>query len=138
MKSNTEQVNKLSKYKNISTIYDNTETMPKQSFQRKTKSNSTRKKKQMGMCRGYCCDATYHGLQHWYKSKFEKLGWMILAKSKGMNDKIVEYKNSLDRLHKAIQHKLVVHTCDEDNKDDLMIMHHNVGVLKEHVTKDFE
>jgi hypothetical protein len=112
--------------------------MPKRSSQKRTKMNVTRKTKRMGMCEGYCCDATHHGLQHWYKSKFEKMGWMILAKQKGMNDKIVEYKNSLDRLHKAIQHKLEYHTCEDDRKDDLMIMHHNVGVLKEHVDKDFE
>ena len=113
--------------------------MPKRSFQKRNRINGTRKtKKQMGLCDGYCCDATYHGLQHWYKAKFEKLGWMILAKKRGMNDKIAEYKNSLDRLHKALTHKLEYHTCEPDRKDDLMIMRGNIEVLKEHVDKDFD
>jgi hypothetical protein len=113
--------------------------MPKRSFQKRKKINGTRKtKKHMGLCDGYCCDATHHGLQHWYKAKFEKLGWMILAKKRGMDDKIAEYKNSLDRLHKALTHKLEYHTCEPDRKDDLMIMRDNIEVLKEHVDKDFD
>jgi hypothetical protein len=99
---------------------------------------SVRKTRRMGVCDGYCCDATKHGLQEWYKSKFEKLGWMVLAKNKHMNEKISTYKHSIDHLEKAIQHKLDYHLCHDDDKDDLMIMLHNVKVLKEHVEKDFE
>ena len=62
---------------------------------------------------------------------------MILAKNKNMHEKISEYKHSIDHLEKAIQHKIDYHAC-KDDKDDLMIMLHNVNVLKEHVSKDFQ
>lgn len=93
---------------------------------------------QKKVCSGYCCDRTMKGLQYWYKCKFEKLGWMILAKKEGLYDKLTHYKSSIDRLIKAIEHKLEYHACDEDRKDDLRIMLSNVHTLKEHVDMDFE
>jgi predicted ATP-binding protein involved in virulence len=83
-----------------------------------------------------CCETTFHGLQEWYKKKFEKLGWMILAKEKGQNDKIMEYIQSVNRLEKAIENKLK-HTKDSDKKDDLNIMLHDVMILKQHLHEDF-
>jgi hypothetical protein len=83
-----------------------------------------------------CCEATFDGIQHWYVSKFEKLGWMVLAKTHGHEDKIKEYKNSLKRLKEAIEHKLT-HVTENDRKHDLMIMHHNVEILIDHADKDF-
>jgi len=99
--------------------------------------NKMNRSRKTTMCSGFCCEATHHGLQEWYKMKFEKLGWMILAKKRGMNDKVMEYKNSVNRLEKAIEHKLKYHTKDADRKDDLRIMLENVEVLKEHVEMDF-
>ena len=93
-------------------------------------------KKISGICSGYCCDKTMKGLQHWYKCKFEKLGWMVLAKERGMYDKIGVYKNSLMRLKKAIEKKIAsVH--EADRKDDLRILHKNLMCLIDHVEKDF-
>lgn len=80
--------------------------------------------------------ATFHGLGEWYKAKFEKLGWMILAKEHGMYDKVSEYQNSLKRLHKELERKMKS-VRDKDKKDDLLIMHRNVAILIEHVNKDF-
>jgi len=95
--------------------------------------------KKHGTMRSYktCCKATFHGLHEWQDEMFEKLGWMVLAKSKGyMNDKVKSYINSVHRLKKAIEQKMhSVH--DADKKEDLEIMHHNVSVLCEHVDKDF-
>ena len=42
-----------------------------------------------------CCDVTFHGIHKWYTAMFEKLGWMILAKDKGLNDNIEHYKYGL-------------------------------------------
>lgn len=81
--------------------------------------------------------ATTMGLNEWYKHMFEKLGWMILAKSYGdMNDKIVTYKHSLIRLRNKIQCK-IDSVYDYDKRDDLYIMLRNVNILIAHVKKDF-
>jgi hypothetical protein len=98
--------------------------------------NKTRKSKRMGLCEGFCCDATCAGLEKWYTMEFEKLGWMVLAKERGMNEKLIMYKHSLDHLHKSLQHKMDYHVC-KDDRDDLMIMMQNVEVLQKHADKDF-
>ena len=84
---------------------------------------------------GECCDATFHGLNHWYVHMFEKLGWMILAKDRGMTDKTTTYLHSLKRLKMALEQKMKK-TRDPDHKEDLKIMHHNVCILCEHAEKD--
>jgi len=49
---------------------------------------------------------TIHGLQRWCHSEFEKLGWMVLAKERGHNYKIVSYKKGLDHLVQALESTL--------------------------------
>jgi hypothetical protein len=96
----------------------------------------TRKNRPKMIANEKCCEATFHGLNEWYKAKFEKLGWMILAKKYGMTDKILSYENSIKRLHLAIDQKLhSVH--DKDKKDDLKIMKNDIEYLLEHVKADF-
>jgi hypothetical protein len=75
------------------------------------------------------------GISHWYKAKFEKLGWMILAKEHGYTDKVEEYKNSLKRLEEAIKHRMK-HMVDPDKKMDLQIMLKNLKILMKHVKSD--
>ena len=83
-----------------------------------------------------CCEATMHGLNEWYKNEFEKLGWMILAHSRGQMDKIAMYKTTLKHLKDSLEHKLT-HLKDSDKKQDVHIMIHNVNILIDHVNKDF-
>ena len=81
--------------------------------------------------------ATIHGFHRWYIAMFEKLGWMVLAKSKGhMNDKIVSYKLSLTRLEEKIRCKINT-TYDMDKQIDLKLMLQDVRILIDHVDKDF-
>jgi Mg2+ and Co2+ transporter CorA len=102
----------------------------------KTRKSPMNKTMKMNHGQYECCDATFVGIHFWFKSMFEELGWMILAKHRGMLDKIMTYKNSVNRLRQAIEKKLKV-TKDADRKDDLRIMHENVLVLLEHIEKDF-
>lgn len=84
---------------------------------------------------GECCDATFHGLHDWHKRMFEELGWMILAKNRGMIDKTNVYKAGIARLKHALEQK-IKSTREKDRKDDLHILHHNVCILMEHAEKD--
>jgi predicted ATP-binding protein involved in virulence len=86
---------------------------------------------------GDCCKATYKGIVQWYKSVFEQLGWMILAKEQGMTDKVTTYVNSIYRIHIAI-HQKIKSTVDKDRIQDLEIMGDNIKVLLAHVQKDFK
>ena len=94
-----------------------------------TKKHTTRKNY------NYSLETTFHGLHKWQEAKFEKLGWMILAKSKGHMDKVMAYINSLHRLRQSIIQK-INHIHDKDKKEDLKIMLNNVNILCEHADKD--
>jgi len=80
--------------------------------------------------------ATFHGLHEWHNAMFEKLGWMVLAKEKHMDDKITSYKNGLNRLKEKLQCKWNS-TEEQDRKDDLKILADNVEILIAHVARDF-
>jgi len=62
-----------------------------------------------------------NGLNHWFESKFEKLGLMALAKEHGNDLKVRSYLQSINHLKKCLSDKILsVH--DLDRKDDLKIM----------------
>jgi len=81
-------------------------------------------------------DATYVWLNLWFKSEFEKLGWMILAKNNGDHVKVDAYKNSVKLLYQRLECK-IKDTKDHDRKQDLMIMLKDVKCLLVHIHKDF-
>ena len=80
--------------------------------------------------------ATYHGLHLWFKAEFEKLGWMVLAKNRGLHEKVRDYVHSVQRLHDLLECK-IQETMDKDKLDDLTIMLQDVAVLLEHCKHDF-
>jgi hypothetical protein len=81
--------------------------------------------------------STMFYLNKWYMDMFEQLGWMVLAKKKGMNDKIKEYKLSLGRLKSHLECK-IDEVQEVDRKVDLNILLENVKILIAHVDKDFK
>lgn len=83
-----------------------------------------------------CALVTHQGLAGWYKHLFEELGWMILAKKRGMMDKVGTYIHSLHRFKNSIEYKIST-TQERDRKQDLHIMHSNICVLLEHAERDF-
>ena len=80
--------------------------------------------------------ATFHGLHHWHKAMFEKLGWMVLAKAKGMNYKISAYKKSMEELIKSIKHVSGEYQ-ESDRKHDLNVLLMQAEHLKATVAKMF-
>jgi hypothetical protein len=97
----------------------------------------TMRNKKMHDKEDICHETTFHGLNDWMKCKFEKLGWMVLAKHKGYKDKTNCYLNSINRLKIAIEDKMN-HIHDNDKKEDLEIMLHNVKILQEHAKRDLK
>jgi len=77
---------------------------------------------------------TKHGVQDWFTHAFEKLGWMVLAKGKGMDHKIVDYKKELTHLLETITHLSTEYTCP-DKLHDLKVMHMEVTYLLDYVKK---
>lgn len=77
---------------------------------------------------------TMHGLHHWYSCEFEKLGWMVLAKAKGYDYKIANYKRTIKHLLASIEHVMSEYK-DPDNKHDLKVLHMNTMCLWGFVSK---
>jgi hypothetical protein len=77
---------------------------------------------------------TFYSLNKWHKRLFEELGWMVLAKEKGYNDKIALYKRNLNRFVKTAEH--VSSEYDGHNrKHDLNVLRMNIEALKHFVMK---
>ena len=73
--------------------------------------------------------ATNCGLQKWMVAKYEKLGWMCLAKQHGDNVKIEAYLDSLRSLMASLEIK-INEVQEKDRKDDLEITLYNTKMLK--------
>jgi len=78
--------------------------------------------------------ATMPGLVMWHKAAFEKMGWMILAKAKGMNDKVRAYKTGVDDLVKSLQ-QMSKEYEDHNRKHDLNVMLMQAKLLQKSVHK---
>ena len=73
-------------------------------------------------------ECTMNGLNHWFEAKFEKLGWMALAKEYDYDLKVASYLQSISHLKESIKDKInTVH--DLDRKDDLKIMLNHTETL---------
>lgn len=77
---------------------------------------------------------TAHSLEKWHKAMFENLGWMVLAKEKGLDYKIATYKKAIDRLIASIKHVSSEYES-RNRKHDLNVILLNVMCLKSFVDK---
>ena len=69
---------------------------------------------------GEAHEATNCGIGRWVQYKYEKLGWMCLAKAHGHELKVRSYLDGLQRLKASIDWKLK-HVHEADRKDDLKV-----------------
>ena len=74
-------------------------------------------------------ESTSCGLQRWMVAKYEKLGWMCLAKQHGNMLKIEAYLDSLRCLMASLEKK-IKEVEEKDRKDDLEITLNNTKLLK--------
>jgi hypothetical protein len=87
---------------------------------------------------------TYPGLVKWYHVIIDELGWMLIDKDYGFEDKIVVYMSSMKRLKEGIikKHKeMEDHGTRRDLEimlRDLEILKRNVEIIMKHENHDFE
>jgi hypothetical protein len=78
--------------------------------------------------------ATMSELEGWRKHVFTHLGWMVLAKAKGLTTKVSAYKESVDRLCESIEHHMSEYK-NVDKKHDLKVLLMEVEILKGQLKK---
>jgi hypothetical protein len=78
---------------------------------------------------------TFNGLYDWYNAKFEKLGWMVLAKAKGNYSKVATYKKDIKHLLSSIEH-LINDYIDIDKQHDLHVLYANTQALYQFVVRN--
>jgi len=66
--------------------------------------------------------STFHGLEKWYKSEFEKFGWVAIYKDP---ERMKEYQKTLMKLKKYLQKGYY------DRKHDIAVMAKHVDALLE-------
>ena len=74
------------------------------------------------------------GVNRWFRAMYEKLGWMVLAKAKGLDQKVVEYKRSLKRLVRMIE-QLMSEYMNVNRIHDLRVLHMEAKALLAYVNK---
>jgi len=76
--------------------------------------------------------STFSGLAGWLKHEYKHLGWMLLAKAKGLSTKVKAYKESVHDLVKAIKSSMNEFK-NSDKKHDLRVMLKQAELLERHM-----
>jgi len=79
-------------------------------------------------------DIKFESFNKLYNYVFTNLGWTILAKAHGNDNKVNHYMSSLHRLHNSIEQK-IVSTHEIDKKIALMIILKNLKMLEQGAAK---
>lgn len=77
---------------------------------------------------------TLHQINHWHRHVFTHLGWMVLAKAKGMTGKVKVYKESVNNLCESIR-QLMREYDSHNSKHDLKVILMQVEVLQRQMNK---
>jgi hypothetical protein len=77
---------------------------------------------------------TSDSLVDWSRHLHENLGWMVISKAKGIDYKILDYKNSIDHLILSIEHVMTEYK-DPDRIHDLTVLHMRTTCLQDFVKK---
>ena len=105
-----------------------------QVYMRSTRSRRSSNRKTLRSLRVPRNAATMSQLNSSFKSMYEKVGWMVLAKAKGMSHKVIEYKKNLKQLVESIEH--VMHEYTNMNRiHDLKVLYMEACVLRDYVAK---
>lgn len=70
---------------------------------------------------------TLHGFECWYRHIFEKVGWVMLANTRGNTSKV---SNFLEMINHFLEDAEIRKFKNPDSVDDLKIMKDNVTILK--------
>jgi hypothetical protein len=75
-------------------------------------------------------DVTLNGMEQWMKFQYEQLGWMTLAYSNNMEEKVISYIKANNNLKFAIEKRLTeLNSKDVEIKKDLFIIHRKITHL---------
>jgi hypothetical protein len=75
---------------------------------------------------------TFEGVSHWYKSVFERLGWIVL----GDQEKLFHYKQEIIKLQRALDSLVAIYES-VDKRHDLNVMAIHVDQLSRFVMTAF-
>jgi hypothetical protein len=78
--------------------------------------------------------ATMAQLTYWFNAMNDKLGWIVLAKAKGLDYKVTGYKRGLDRLIQTIEHVKAEYK-DHNRKHDLGVLLIEAKALQQYVNR---
>ena len=94
------------------------------SFRKRNHKNSTKKH----IPKEQCKHNSRQGLQMWFQHSNTHFGWAVLAKAKGIMDKVKSYKTSLHRLDCALDYAINT-THDPDSRHDLEVLKMDLAPL---------
>jgi len=76
-------------------------------------------------------EATFQGLHCWYKHIFQSLGWVILAKAHGKQEKVNNYLKCVQEFINSVDWKIINGHLSPSHQQDLEIMKSKVETLRQ-------
>jgi len=74
--------------------------------------------------------STMNQMTYWFRTMNDRLGWVVIAKAKGLDYKVTAYKRSLKRLIQTIEHVMAEYKS-HNRKHDLGVLLIQMKALQE-------